>query len=253
MPTNFDQAAPAANEYGRWQARLGLEIPFIADILRRYQAERICDAGCAQGRHTVELARLGFAVTGVDPRPESIAEGVQLAADAGVDARFHVGEFKALADAPGAPFDAVFVFGNSLSLVGEWDAVPPAIAGIAAALRADGILITQTVNYHIFADPANRWKPLRQISPPPNTELLLKHFAPTGDDYITAEFIRLCQTSEGWTTEIREALLLSLTPERLESELSAHFEVLERFGCADGAPFTAEAPDLIAVAQSRTQ
>ena len=49
------------------------EVDFIISKLSLQRNERILDLACGFGRHSLELARRGFDVTGVDITPEYVA------------------------------------------------------------------------------------------------------------------------------------------------------------------------------------
>jgi 2-polyprenyl-3-methyl-5-hydroxy-6-metoxy-1,4-benzoquinol methylase len=49
------------------------EVDFITNVLGDDRGKRILDVGCGNGRHTLELARRGFTVTGVDLSPSMLA------------------------------------------------------------------------------------------------------------------------------------------------------------------------------------
>ena len=61
------------------------EVDFLVEELRLKPGAAILDVGCGTGRHSVELARRGFAVTGVDLSEGMLAEARKHAAAAGVD------------------------------------------------------------------------------------------------------------------------------------------------------------------------
>ncbi|MGH2756171.1 MAG: class I SAM-dependent methyltransferase, partial [Actinomycetota bacterium] len=42
------------------------EVPFLIDLLALPPGARILDVGCGPGRHALELAAAGYAVTGID-------------------------------------------------------------------------------------------------------------------------------------------------------------------------------------------
>src|SRR5580700_1533095 len=71
---------------------------------------RVLDVPCGNGRHSIALAKRGFAVTGIDLSEEFIAEARETAASSGVDAAFHLGDMRAI---PHGAFDGAFCFGNS--------------------------------------------------------------------------------------------------------------------------------------------
>src|SRR5919199_5263013 len=63
---------------------------------------RILDLGCGQGRHSIELARRGYEVTGLDQSPVLLAEAKHRAAEAGVNVRWILADMR---DAPKEDFD----------------------------------------------------------------------------------------------------------------------------------------------------
>lgn len=90
-----------------------LECDFLNDVLEVQPGQRVLDIFCGHGRHAIELARLGYAVTGVDISEESIQE-LQKAAKREklpVDARS--GDFLNVALTDG--FQGAYCMGNSFS------------------------------------------------------------------------------------------------------------------------------------------
>jgi SAM-dependent methyltransferase len=74
----------------------------------------VLDVGCGTGTHAVILAQAGSRVAGLDIAAAAVALARERAAGAEVDARFVVGDALALpsiADALGAPFDAILDIG----------------------------------------------------------------------------------------------------------------------------------------------
>ncbi|OGO23089.1 MAG: cyclopropane-fatty-acyl-phospholipid synthase [Chloroflexi bacterium RBG_16_51_9] len=60
------------------------EVDFLLDELRLPPGSRILDVGCGTGRHSVELAKRGFKMTGVDISSQMLAEGKKAAKQASV-------------------------------------------------------------------------------------------------------------------------------------------------------------------------
>ena len=69
---------------------------------------RVLDLACGVGRHSIELAKLGYRVTGVDISPVFIERARELAEEAGVDVEFVVGDARGVGEqlAGSEPFDA---------------------------------------------------------------------------------------------------------------------------------------------------
>ena len=66
----------------------GRQVDFIIRKLGLRGGERVLDLACGFGRHSLELARRGFAVTGVDITPSYIRFAEEVAQKEGLNARF---------------------------------------------------------------------------------------------------------------------------------------------------------------------
>jgi cyclopropane fatty-acyl-phospholipid synthase-like methyltransferase len=64
------------------------EVDFLFEELDLAPGMTLLDLGCGTGRHTVELARRGLQVTGIDVSPGMLAEARQNAEKAGVKPKF---------------------------------------------------------------------------------------------------------------------------------------------------------------------
>ncbi|MBM4031884.1 MAG: class I SAM-dependent methyltransferase [Planctomycetes bacterium] len=60
------------------------EVDFLIEELGVSPGARILDVGCGTGRHAIELARRGYAVTGLDLSREMLAKAAEAANSAGV-------------------------------------------------------------------------------------------------------------------------------------------------------------------------
>ena len=72
------------------------EVDFLVEDLALLPGARVLDAGCGPGRHSLELARRGFSVVGLDRSPDFI--GQAKAARGDLDIEFVVGDVAELAD-----------------------------------------------------------------------------------------------------------------------------------------------------------
>lgn len=64
------------------------EVEFLYSTLTMKPGDRVLDVGCGPGRHSVELARRGLSVVGIDLSPVFLSVARQRAADAGVNVSF---------------------------------------------------------------------------------------------------------------------------------------------------------------------
>jgi cyclopropane fatty-acyl-phospholipid synthase-like methyltransferase len=96
------------------------EVDFLLQELGLQPGSSILDVGCGTGRHSIELAKRGYAVTGLDLSAEMLAQAEQGAKVAGVQvhwihadaARFSLAE----------KYDAVICLcEGSLGLLGQTD------------------------------------------------------------------------------------------------------------------------------------
>ncbi len=96
------------------------EVAFIIEELKLPPNSRILDAGCGIGRHSVELAKLGYRMTGVDISQGMLAQASAAAQNAGVEIELVCSN---LADyQPGHQFDAaICLCEGALCLLGSGD------------------------------------------------------------------------------------------------------------------------------------
>jgi len=88
-------------------ARTQAEVSYLAQVLDQHApGRRVLDLACGVGRHAVGLARLGFAVTGVDVSQYALDRAARAAADAGVRLELHRADLLGCADWAGLTADA---------------------------------------------------------------------------------------------------------------------------------------------------
>ena len=110
------------------------EADFVAGVLGDPPA-KVLDAGCGTGRVAIELARRGYAVTGVDVEPAMLDVARQKAPDiewALVDL--------ASADLASAAYDLVVAAGNVMIFL-ELGTEAAVVANLAGALVPGGLLV----------------------------------------------------------------------------------------------------------------
>ena len=111
------------------------EAAFLVELLQLPEGAAVLDIGCGTGRHAVELARAGYAVTGIDLSGGMLREARAAAEQAGVDLEL------VRADATsfdlGREFDAaVCLCEGSFGLLGGDDAFEHDAAVLRRALAA---------------------------------------------------------------------------------------------------------------------
>jgi len=114
---------------------------FLETALRLEAGGLVLDVACGAGRHSLALARRGYAPTGIDLSEQSIAEARGAAAASGLGAEFLLGDMREL---PGpARFDGAFCFGNSFGYF-EHDGNRSMLRSVARALRPGARFVLET-------------------------------------------------------------------------------------------------------------
>lgn len=115
------------------------EVDFLEKTLG--EKARLLDLPCGNGRHSLELARRGCHVTGVDLSREFVAEGKAAAKAAGLRAEFVTGDMRALRWR--SEFDGVCCMGNSFGYL-EYPEMEKFIRGVERALKPGGRFVIET-------------------------------------------------------------------------------------------------------------
>jgi D-alanine-D-alanine ligase len=103
--------------------------------------DRILDLCCGQGRHSLELARVGYSrVTGLDRSRYLVRLARRRAREAGLDVRFREGDARKFALRDG-PFDAVLVMGNSFGYFDREEDDLAVLSSIKRVMRTSGTLV----------------------------------------------------------------------------------------------------------------
>lgn len=130
--------------YSEYAERLtGREVDFLAEALSLQGTETILDLACGGGRHSLELARRGLTVVGLDAAAPVLAHGRARAAEEDLPVEFVQGDMRALPYE--GRFDAVLVMNSSVGFF-EDAANAAVIAGCARALAPGGRLLLQCIN-----------------------------------------------------------------------------------------------------------
>ena len=144
---------PFYGEYA-WAYDLIIERPvsrqcaFVTELLVQQgviSGAMMLDAGCGTGRYSLELARRGYVVTGLDASPQLIDEAQRRASPAALPVSFAVGDILAL---PVAPFyDGILCRGVLNDLLDERSRQEVFFA-FARALRPEGVLVFDVREWH---------------------------------------------------------------------------------------------------------
>ena len=117
------------------------DVDFLEKTFDIKPGARLLDVPCGNGRHSIELARRGYRVTGIDLSDEFLA-----AARAELDADWRKGDMRdLLSDGSLEPstFDGAFCFGNSFGYL-DHTGVAAFLSALAGALKPGAKLAIET-------------------------------------------------------------------------------------------------------------
>jgi 2-polyprenyl-3-methyl-5-hydroxy-6-metoxy-1,4-benzoquinol methylase len=121
------------------------EVDFIEQEIGFDRTLEILDVGCGTGRHAIELAKRGYAVTGIDLSTSQLERAREKAEEAGVSVTFQQADARALTFH--GEFDVVLMLCEGGFPLMETDEMNfQILAGISNALKERGKLILTTLN-----------------------------------------------------------------------------------------------------------
>jgi SAM-dependent methyltransferase len=120
------------------------EVDFIVGAMGLPAGASVLDLCCGEGRHTVELARRGHRMTGLDLSALHLRLARQAAKEAGVSVRWHRADMR---DIPWeGEFDAVINMFTSFGYLESDEEDFKVLAGVARALKPGGRFLLDTIN-----------------------------------------------------------------------------------------------------------
>lgn len=144
----FDAHAPQYMDNGFTKNTIS-EVDFVIEELKLSEGSNILDVGCGTGRHSIELAKRGYKVTGVDISSGMLLEAKKMAREANVNVEWI--HCDAVKHTPTKSFDAVICLcEGAFGLVGR-DEEPvehdlAILKNISDALKPTGRFVLTTLN-----------------------------------------------------------------------------------------------------------
>jgi len=204
----------------------------------------VLDLCCGPGRHTVELARRGYRVTGVDRTAAYLAEAEQATADAGLAVELVQEDMRTFCR-PGA-FDAAFNLYTSFGYFPDPADDRRVAENLHASLRAGGVLVMELISREVLASGfrARDWSRLAG----PGSPIVLEERRLSQDwAWIESDWTLLFPDGRTQTRTVGHRLYSGTELAALLR--GAGFEPVTLHGGLDGRPYDHTAWRLVAVAR----
>ena len=173
--TFWKKTAPFMFDEQRWK-KTPRQVARYIKLLKIKQGMRVLDLCCGPGRISLELARRGYSVTGVDHMPHALREARQRAAKEDLSCRFVRGDMRIFRKP--RSFDAVFDVFTSFGYFKNQKDNQQVLANIHASLKPGGKLLMELTS----------------------REVVRKNFKPKDWDELGGEFlIEECIPKKNWT------------------------------------------------------
>ena len=225
------------------------QVDFLLERLDNAPPCDVLDLGCGDGRHSLELTRRGYRVTGLDLSEELLGRARRRTSDEGLDITFIQGDMR---DAPGvSAFDLVVNFFTSFGYFSEDRENARVLDAIARSLRPGG---------RFLMDYLNRAYVLSTLVPEDRRtvegmEVEQRRWI-TGDPSEAGGHVRInkhVRIREGGVERSYDESVRMYTLEELDAMMDlAGLKVAQTFGDFDGRPVNDDAPRNILIGESRS-
>ncbi len=225
------------------------QVDFLVNKLDVLPSCEVLDLGCGDGRHSLELTRRGFRVTGLDLSEELLERARRRTADEGLDITFIQGDMR---DPPaGGAYDLVVNFFTSFGYFREDDENARVLEAISRALRPGGRFLMDYLNraYVISTLVPSDCRTVEGMEVEQRRWITGNPSEPGGHVRINKQ-VRI---REGGAERSYDESVRMYTLDELEAMMvRAGLMVTQTFGDFDGRPVRGDAPRNILVGRSKS-
>jgi SAM-dependent methyltransferase len=218
------------------------EIDFVEKVLKLKPCSKIFDLCCGHGRHSIELSRRGYNVTGQDLSSSFLNLAKESAKKAGVNIRFVHDDMRNIAFVN--EFDAAIIMFTSFGVLESDSENQKVLNGLSASLKKGGKICIDAVNrdWIIRRYLSKDYKYLEDGS------LLLMERT---YNHISGYHLetRKIYAANGTFKEYKVALRFYTVPELIAMFKHAGLEVIETYGDFDFSPVSFSSPNYILIGE----
>ncbi len=225
--------------------RVPREAAILQPLVSRFGIRSAADMGCGTGIHVCALSTLGIKTTGYDISAEMLRRA-RSNATAYSTAEFVLGDFIAPDLLTSEAVDAVFCLGNSLPHLASSDALVQTFTHWREALKADGRVIIQLLNYERIL--ASRDRIIAVRSDPGTTIVRFYDFT---EPLLTFNILTIDTSARQPRHMLYSTLLTPFTGSIIqEAAVAAGFSTASLFSTLTLEPWDPHGRDLVAVLET---
>jgi len=219
--------------------RLEHELPDLIKLFKENNVKSIIDIGCGTGDHSIEFAKHGFKMIGIDRSKGMIAESNRrrqsISKEAKENVRFYCGDFEEELAALKEKFDAAIFMGNTLphNPHKHQDVVEKAMQ----SLNEKGIMVFQITNFEKVLKANKRFLSFNfaKLKDEPKKEYAFLEFYDEPnerDNTILKTFVILNSFGKRWKASgVRNTLMAYIVKENIKKTLEKNgFSKVSFFG-----------------------
>ncbi len=217
----------------------GQEVEQIVSLLKLQPGVSICDLCCGVGRHSLELGRLGYCVTGVDRTGLYIEEAKKKANEQGLNIRFVQDDMRSFCE-PNV-FDAVINVFTSFGYFEEATDDKRVLENVYESLKKDGKFLIEIIGKEVLARifQEKRWWE--------EDGVIILEESKLAEDWSSVE-CRWIIIRDDRRDEFRFTLRLYSAAQLSELLKSCGFGKVDIYGDLSGSPYDQTAKRLVIVA-----
>ncbi len=218
----------------------GQEVEQIVSLLKLQPGMSICDLCCGPGRHSLELGRLGYRVTGVDRTRLYLEQAEKKANEQGLNIRFVQDDMRSFCE-PNA-FDAVINAFTSFGYFEEATDDKRVLENVYKSLKEDGKFLMDIIGKEVLARifQEKRWWE--------EDGVIILEDAKLSEDWSSVEN-RWIIIRDSERDEFRFTLRLYSAAQLSELLKNCGFGKVEIYGDLSGSPYDQTAKRLVVIAQ----
>jgi SAM-dependent methyltransferase len=224
------------------QERTRLEVDFIEKTLPLKHSDKILDCPCGHGRHSIELARRGFEVTGQDINSFFLNKARKDARNSKLSVRWIKGDMRKIKSK--AEFDVALCLFSSLGYLENDEEHQKALEQISNALKFGGKFVLDVINRDRFLKnyQERTWKNLSDGS-----IIVSEHNFDHATGYNFEKRIRIWKN--GKREEVSHFVRMYTVPELIRMLSIARLSAKEMYGDFNANPITLHSKRYIIIAE----